>query len=51
MFIHTNAEVIINFLLQIFCDYKIQQILQERQILLCSGPACRLLYLYMKQAN
>ena len=32
-FIHTNAEIIIDFLFQIFCDNKIQQILQERQML------------------
>ena len=31
-FIHTNAQVVIVFLLQIFCDNKIQQILLERQM-------------------
>ena len=33
MFIHANTQIVINFLLQIFCDNKIQQILQERQML------------------
>ena len=33
-FIHANAQVVIDFLFQIFCDNKIQQILQERQMLL-----------------
>ena len=32
--IPTNAYVITDFLFQIFCDNKIQQILQERQMLL-----------------
>ena len=32
--IPTNTYVIIDFLFQIFCDNKIQQILQERQMLL-----------------
>ena len=32
-FIHANASVIIDFLFQIFCENKIQQILQERQII------------------
>ena len=33
-FIHTNTYFLINFLFEIFCDNKIQQILQERQMLL-----------------
>ena len=33
-FIHTNTEVVISFLLQIFCDNKIQQLLQKTQMLL-----------------
>ena len=32
IFIHTNAKDI-DFLFQIFCDYKIPQILQQRQVL------------------
>ena len=32
--IHEKDQVVINFLFQIFCDNKIQQILQERQMLL-----------------
>ena len=34
MLIPTNAYVITDFLFQIFCNNKIQQILQERQMLL-----------------
>ena len=33
MFIHANAETVTNFLFQIFSDGKIQQILQEREML------------------
>ena len=50
-FIHANVQVVISFLLQIFYDNKIQQILQERQMLCGSWPTCRLLYLYKNQAN
>ena len=31
-FIHANTYIVMDFLSQIFCDNKIQQILQERQI-------------------
>ena len=34
MLIPTNAYVITDFLFQIFCNNKIQQILRERQMLL-----------------
>ena len=34
MFIHENANFIIDFLFQIFCGNKIKQILLERQMLL-----------------
>ena len=33
MLIHANAYIVIDFLLQIFCDNQIQQILQEKQML------------------
>ena len=32
VFVHANAEVVIDFLFQIICDNKIQQILQERKM-------------------
>ena len=33
MFFHANVQVVIDFLFQIFCDNKIQQVLQKRQMI------------------
>ena len=40
-----------DFLFQIFCDNKIQQILQKDNRSCGSWATCTLLYLYMKNAN
>ena len=46
-----NAYVIMDFLFQIFCDNKTQQILQETNALKVVDQLAGFFYLYKKQAN
>ena len=46
-----NAYVAMGFLFQIFCDEKIQQILQETNALKVAELLADFLYLYKKQTN
>ena len=50
-FIHGNAQVIIDFLLQIFCDNKIQQNLQERQMFSWQLTCLQALVFVLEQSN
>ena len=47
-FIHANASIFIDFFFQTFCDYKIQQILQERQMRLWYVTCLQALVLVLK---